>query len=85
LTQTDYNGFPINPGHEQRVAAPPFGPNVYVLERHDGVVYGVWTSRHDAVAARTTYFRNTAKPEWFDVRYVPVGSIRINDIRVVNT
>ena len=83
--QKDHNGFPIKPGHEQKVAAPPFGPNVYVLERNDGCVYGVWNSRHDAVAARTTHFRNTAKREWFDVRYVPVGSIRIGDIRVIET
>ena len=84
MSKTDFNDFPLKPGHEQRVAAPPFGPCVYVLERNDGCVYGVWTSRADAVAARTTYFRHTAKPEWFDVRYVPVGSLRIGDIRVIN-
>ena len=81
---SDANGFSIKPGHSQDTAAQPFGPSVYVLERCDGKVYGVWTSRHDAVAARTIRFRNTVREEWLDVRYVPVGSLRIQDLVVVD-
>lgn len=84
MTDTDYNGFPIKVGHTQDVAAPPLGPCVYVLERYDGKVYGAWSTRHDAVAARRTYFFNVSKEEWFDVRYVPVGSIRLEDMIAIN-
>jgi len=84
MSKTDTNGFPIKPGHSQEAAAPPFGPCVYVLERYDGKVYGVWTSRHDAVAARTTHFRNTVREDWLEVRHVPVGSLRISDLVVVS-
>ena len=83
MSDTDTNGFPIKPGHSG-VSSPPFGPKVWVLERYDGKIYGVWTSRHDAVAARTTRLSATCKREWLTPRLVPVGSLRLEDLVVIS-
>lgn len=69
------------PGHAGTAAAP-VGPPVWLLVRTDGVLYGAWRSRHDAIGAATTAIRN-AKREWFEPIRLPVGSVPMEDVRYV--
>jgi len=82
---TDHNDIRIKPGHDG-VSAPPFGPMVWILKRYDDkMVGGPWKTRHDAIGARARVIRGTKanKAEWWEPERVPVGSIRMNDLVVV--
>lgn len=56
------------------------GECVWLLRRNDDKLYGVWQTRHDAIAARATKLRGFVKPECLEPIYVPVGSVRIPDV-----
>ena len=60
----------------------PFGPDVFVLVASNGSVYGPWRSIGGAVAARYDGLGGSLKPEWLEVERVPVGALRIRDLRV---
>jgi len=79
----DYNGIRIKPGHNGTKALPFGGDDVWLLKRNDDKLYGYWNSRHDAVAARTTKFRNTVKREWLEPIMVPTGTVRMSDVVVI--
>jgi hypothetical protein len=60
---------------------PPIGPTVWVLE-HAGTVWGVWPTRHDALRGRAQLANtNCYKEEWFTAVPMPVGAVRLSDIR----
>lgn len=86
MTEHDYNGHRIKPGHDGQPYGHPTGPYrqqyVWLLCRHDDKLYGYWESRHDAVGAATVLeqFNRTQRPEWFEPVRVPVGSARTNDV-----
>jgi hypothetical protein len=66
------------PGHEQEgVTAPPFGPYVYVVVRHDGAMETVCPTRHEAAWEIERYHDAND----YEVRYVPIGAVPISDIR----
>jgi len=82
MTEHDYNGIRIKPGHTG-VATPPFGPKVWILKRHDDkMLGGPWETRHDAIGARSRAIRQgtTSKAEWWEPVKVPIGSIRMEDL-----
>ena len=58
MTEHDYNGHRIKPGHSGEPRGHPTGPYrdryVWLLARHDDKLYGYWESRHAAVGARAT-------------------------------
>lgn len=60
------------------VAAPPFGPKVCLIVRHDGKLVGLEKDRHDA--AWTMYNYHDCNDH--EIRYVPVGSVPIQDLSI---
>jgi len=83
MTKHDYNGVRIKPGHNG-FRGINYGDGVWLLRRNDDKLYGVWSSRHDAIAARATTFRGYVKPQYLEPIYVPVGSVRIPDVKIVS-
>lgn len=71
------SGIKPKPAHTG-ISTIPYGETVYVLERSDNVVYGAWSSRHEAVGA-ITRFRYVCDPDWFTVVPVRVGEYRLTD------
>jgi len=80
-TDTDLNGFTIKPGHTG-TAGLPFGPYVWLLRRNDDKLYGVFTSRHEAVGRLATL--GGQNNEWVEPVRVRSGSVRLEDVVVVN-
>lgn len=71
--------------------AMPFGDDVWVLERRDGVLYGVWTSRHDVIGFLATEVGyesggvlQSNNPDWFEIECVKAGEIPMAYLRVVD-
>lgn len=60
------------------IAAPPFGPHVYLIVRDDGKMCGIEKSRHDAAWA----IWNFHGANEYDVRYVPVGCVPLVDLAI---
>jgi hypothetical protein len=58
------------------VAAPPFGPSVFVVVRHDGKLCAVEPTRHDAVW-QVERFHDC---DDYELRYVPVGAVPLLDL-----
>lgn len=73
---TDVNGFEIKPDHTGR-HGPDRGDYVWVLRREDDKVWGVWESRHDALAARFAIPNN--QPDWFTPVPIRECSLRVDD------
>ena len=90
MTERDYNGHRIKPGHSGEVRGHPTGPYraqyVWLLRRHDDKLYGYWPSRHAAVGARATLRELTVpnKPDWLEPVCVPVQSVREHDVIELN-
>ena len=90
MTEYDYNGFRIKPGHAGEPRGHPTGPYraqyVWLLARHDDKLYGYWESRHAAVGARATLRELTVpnKPDWFEPVRVPAASTRAADVIELN-
>lgn len=90
MSTRDYNGHRIKPGHDGEPLGHPTGPYrphyVWLVQRHDDKLYGYWRSRHAAVGAIATEKKltRTQRREWFDVVRVPAGSVRVNDVILLN-
>lgn len=80
MSAKDYNGVKIKPDHE--ATGLPFGEPVWLLRRYDDKLYGVWTSRHEAIGAATTMTTN--KEEWLTPIRVLSGTVRLEDIVVID-
>jgi len=63
----------------------PLGEWVYVLETTNGSVWGPWFTRADAAAAKATGLDGFLASGWITVHAVPVGSLRLRDIRTPPT
>jgi hypothetical protein len=81
---TDYSVGRVMAAHDG-VEGHPFGEWVYVLEACNGSVWGPWHTRADAAAAKATGLDGFLASEWIDVKPVPVGSLRLRDIRTPPT
>lgn len=68
--------FPPNKAGHCGVTAGPFGPHVYVLQRHDGKMVGVHPDRHSAVGQAVLLHDCD---DYEPVR-VPVGDVPIADL-----
>jgi hypothetical protein len=90
MTEHDYNGHRIKPGHSGEPRGHPTGPYrdqyVWLVARHDDKLYGYWDSRHAAVGALATMdaTTRTQRPDWFDPVRVPVESVREHDVIELN-
>lgn len=91
MTEYDYNGHRIKPGHSGDTLGHPTGPYrpnyVWLLARDDDKLYGYWQSRHAVVGALATRerFSRTQRPEWFEPVRVPVNSVREADVIELNS
>jgi hypothetical protein len=75
-----YSDIRVLPAHDG-YRGPAIGPTVWILE-HNGTMWGVWPTRHDAIAARVKLANtNCYKEDWFNVIPLPVGAVRLTDIR----
>lgn len=87
MSETDSNGFPIREGHNGHTWFSN-GEMVWVLERVDGTVYGVWESRHDAVGFLATEcddgLLQANRREWFEIKAIGHGEVRPDDFRMVS-
>jgi len=77
MSTVDCNGIRIKPPHTGEYG-PPVGETVWLLRRNDDKLFGLWTSRHDAIGVRATLANH--QREWLEPIAVPVGSVRIDDI-----
>lgn len=59
------------------IAAPPIGPTVYLIVRHDGKMVGVEPTRHDAVGR----IIDLHECDDYDIRPVPIGAIPLRDYK----
>lgn len=62
------------PAHKG-IAAPPLGPTVYLIVRHDGKMVGCEPTRHDAIG-RAAQLHQCDR---YDIRPVPIGAIPLID------
>lgn len=83
----DSNGFRIHPGHTG-LQGPHIGETVWLLVREqDAKMWGVWPTRHDAVGVLATcrIFQVVNSPEWIEPVPVPVGSVRLDDVIMLDS
>jgi len=73
---TDEHGLAIKPGHTG-YRGPPVGPYVWLVERHDGKLYGPFTTRHEAVGYMAPNWEDSND---YEPKRVPAGSFRFDDV-----
>lgn len=83
MTNRDRNNVRVKPGHDQSEADTlPFGEHVWLLRRRDDKLYGVWTSRHDAVGAACLV--EGMQEAWLEPIRVQAGTVRLEDIVILD-
>jgi hypothetical protein len=78
MISQEYTDVPDPKPAHTGVAAPPFGPDVYLIVRHDDCLVGLESSRHDA--AWTIHNYHDAND--YHVRKVPVGMVPIESLEI---
>ena len=90
MTEYDYNGFRIKPGHSGDPRGHPTGPYrdryVWLLRLEQDKLYGYWRSRHAAVGALATSERlnRLYDTDWLEPVRVPAASTRAADVIELN-